>query len=358
MIRLSAAMPAIAVALAQPIAAQAPQAEKQYVTEYKRSAKLGADCSSFDREIWLFWDSKEREAKFAKVALACSERLASLNRAAGTADADEGIRHELFKDYVHTLRIHGVNYREKGDPAASLKILETGYAMMMQHFDDGKHFHTLVDHLPLQADVAVTLSELGRASEADTVLTNAREVSDNVYKNRAQPSAKSLLPQAAVASEGLEERLGDYYRDRAASLGTSGKTAEAKAMRTRAMAAYERNETWIRRSSELRVQSMMALDAPLRLTEVRLKIASLQWDNGERAKAYTTSFGAGAYICDVAEDPKQSKSNRYFAKNLCDDATYKTIVASGAHDALIDARVEAQYAQQMDLLKVNAPSPD
>ena len=336
-IALTALLLSSAAAAQQPAAPTAP--DKEYLKEFKAAQDFTFQC--FGEET----------------VEGCESMIRHYQRAMAAPDADESIKHYIFKDYLHAKSVHGGNLLEKGKPQEAMAVLNEAYGEMMGHFENGKHFHTLIDNLPLQQQAYLTLRALGKDQEADQVLVNARGAADQLYslleQSKGNENQMKLQHAAMLGSEKLETAAAELHKKRAESFEDQGKADLAKAERTRAIASWDRASAWIERSALAGVKGMMDMRPEIRLSEVQVGLGAAFVDMGDMKSAEDAFVYAGTVSCNFAKEDATSTFDRELAQNLCDRASMGYLLATGEVARISAAQSKAMYEQQMELMKTD-----
>lgn len=340
---------AIALILFAAVVASAQEKpEPQYVKEYKAAGEHTFKCFG------------------AKEEAACMAMIAAYERAMNAPDATEAVRHRIFKDHIHAITVHGSNLREKKGAGAALAVLEPAYAAVMRHFDGGKHFHALIDNLRLQQETALALAALGRHAEAERVLSTARRAADYIYDAResfkGDENKTKLLHMAYLGSEMLETEMADFYRRRSFD---ESKSAEADANRDRAIAAYRRAESWLRRKTDAGIRSMMDVRSDIRLAEIKLELGALLLEK-KMTKEATEEFLTAFSISGALLDPKEAARfgvrpaeglEVLLLKPVKERALLGWMSATGKLDEMISEYVDRMIELNLQMLKGGSKSP-
>ena len=289
----------IAVALATvPASAVATPA----ATEAERLLDVAGnlECPDFDRDLLLIAPQEKIDAEAARVEKACLARLKAIKAAHDAPSATEQTRHEALKLYLNAVTDIGRNHIETLKPATALQFLEAGYAAMIEHEEGGKHFHTLIENLPLMFETHRALALVGRDEDAAGALGNARQVIDGAYQSLGKGSANGqMIRDALRAGYQLERNLGHFWAERSADLATAGKADAAKAARAMAIDAFSQ---WLRLSDsnfneskhvseERRARSVGA--------EALHNIARVQFAGGDRNAAAKSLAAAADRVCSM-----------------------------------------------------------
>ncbi|WP_106638765.1 hypothetical protein [Allosphingosinicella vermicomposti] len=334
---LAALLLSSAAAAQQPTASAAP--EKQYLKEFK--AAQGYTFACFGEES----------------AEGCLAMIQHYYNAMMAPDADEGVKHYIFKDYLHAKSVHGGNLREKGKLEEAKAVLQPAYAEMIHHFEGGKHFHALIDNLPLQEETYLTLRALRQDQEAEQVLANARQAADQLHSQLEQSKGNEhqmkLQHAGMLSSEKFETAAAKYHKDRAETFKSEGKSDLAKAERDRAIEGWRRASAWIERSALAGVKGMMDMRPEIRIAEAQMDLGSALLDNGDKKAAEESFIYAGTFSCDLAANTAETPFDRDLAQGLCDRASMGYLLTSGELARISEAQSKAMYEQQMELLKTD-----
>ncbi|HEY6916284.1 MAG TPA: hypothetical protein VI381_01440 [Allosphingosinicella sp.] len=305
----------------------------------------------------------------------CQGRMDAFQRAFNAPDIDEGGRHYVLKDALHTLGVWGKNKREHGDKQGSIQILNGAYGMMMQHFEGGKHFHTIIENLPLQTEAYLTLDALGQADDAATVLNNARSAIDSFYGAREEfkgnKHQEDLLKTALVGSEHLETDIAKALEKQLDDLGDGGDQAKRDALNKRLEEAWRRAGDWIERATEAGVSGSMDLSPRIRMADARIGLGRTLMQNARRKEAEAAFREAALYTCSmVGEDFEQRMEagkpfkhpEEGFANERCDKAAHGVNWADGTFDRIMKESFDRQWQLQMEIwdsvAKNGVVSPD
>lgn len=292
----------------------------------------------------------------------CRKRIDAYQRALAAPDIDAAGRHLVLKHALHTQAVWGANARERGDTQLALTVLQPAYAEMIRHFDGGKHFHTVVENLKLQAEVYLTLNALGRTAEAQTVLANARGAADAIYRDRAKaagkPHAEELLHLAIIGAERLETDLAKAASEKVKRSGDTAAPAELTPLLDNEIEAWRRAATWIERSTELGLKGAMDLSPRLRMSDAQWALGNALMKKNDRKGAEQAYTQAALYSCgmvgeDFEQRIKDGKSARHseegFAFDRCRNAAHGLNRADGSYDRMVKQIFEAQWKERMAL---------
>lgn len=325
--------------LARAAAASAQEAE--YVREYRAAGEHTLGCFGSEQEI------------------ACQEMIAAYDRAMNAPDATASVRHRVFKDYIHAHAVYGGNVREQRGAAAALEILAPAYAAMLEHFAGGQHFHTLIDNLRLQQEMALALAEVGRYAEADEVFATARGAADKIYGDRARIAGDQyvtdLLHQAYIGSESLETEVATFFRGRGLD---ASRGAAAEADLDRAIHAYRRAELWLRRKVDAGIRGPMDAREDLRLAELKLELGVVLLNRERNQEAEEAFLAAAAFSCPALDPQRAARLNvppaqlgdAMFFEPVCERATLGWSVASGEADRIIAGAVDRLIRGELEFL--------
>lgn len=295
----------------------------------------------------------------------CRALIAGYERAMEAPDADGSVRHALFREFLHAQAVFGAILRKRGDLKGASAVLEQGYVRMMEHYDGGKHFHTLIDNLRLQSELIQVLVMADQQAAVTQLLGNAREAADAVYGSFEAAAGNEhklrLQHSNLVASEDLESDVAATLAARAAGLRQQGKTAEAARLKEAAVVAYERATAWVRFSTAAGVQGQMDLEPAMRISELQRGLGDLLAAAGEGKAAAQAYLYAGAHSCGLLEPGahgrvragEQLAPDQYLAFKECQLASHGYLVASGELQRLARDSADALYREQMSLLEVD-----
>ncbi|TFI57308.1 hypothetical protein E2493_15690 [Sphingomonas parva] len=298
MIRFNALLAAALVAA--PVGAAAPET----ATEADRLLDKAYDieCPVFDSDLLLTSSPEKVESEGARVEKACLARLAAIKAAHDAAAATETSRHRALKAYLSTITDLGRNDIERLKPASALRYLDDGFATMMGHYDGGKHFHTLIENLPLMFETHRALALVGRSEDSKAALGTAREVIEGAYQTFGKDVPdKGRVRDALSLGYQLERNLGYFWSERSADLAAEGKTAEAKAARAMAAEAFGQ---WLR-ISDLNISGSKSAGEERRARSVGAQalhgIARVQFADGDRAGAARSLAAAEGRVCGIVD---------------------------------------------------------
>lgn len=69
-----------------------------------------------------------------------------LRESMAASDASEALKHDAFREIIQAKALQDHLMTERGYYTGALEILEPAHEEMMRHYDDGAHFHVLIDH--------------------------------------------------------------------------------------------------------------------------------------------------------------------------------------------------------------------
>lgn len=293
---------------------------------------------------------------------ACAGMVQGYRDAMAAPDASGQIRHDMQSYLLHAISVRGGKLREKGQLNDALKVLEGGYREMMEHYDGGKHFHALIDAQNLQQELGMTLLQLGRMQDGDSVIGNARGAVDRIWGQREKLTskpAKDLLHKALVAGENFETELGVLYRDNFRQKRGNKQVIPnmTKAdLAPRVVDTYRRAEQWLLRKDEAGVKSLMDVNANIRYAEVKFEIGDALYEQKKNKEATEEYLAAASASCGLVEkgDAKgaqgMDKLNADLARTTCDRASAGWSLASGEFSKAFDKAFDAWYADQLKML--------
>lgn len=297
---------------------------------------------------------------------ACASMVQGYRDAMAAPDATDQIRHDMQSYLLHAISVRGSKLREKGQLEDALKILQGGYGEMMQHYDGGKHFHALIDAQNLQQELGMTLLQLGRTADGDTVIGNARGAVDRIWNERAKLTSKpaqDLLKKAMVAGESFETDLGKLYRDnfRQARGNKQVLANLSKAeLAPRVVDTYRRAEQWLLRKDEAGVGALMDVNANIRYAEIKFEIGDALYEQKKNKEATDEYLAAASASCglvnkgDAAGAKGMDKLNADLARRTCDRASAGWSLASGEASKAFDRAFDSWYKDQLKLLDEGA----
>lgn len=297
---------------------------------------------------------------------ACAAMVQGYRDAMAAPDATDQIRHDMQSYLLHAISVRGGKLREKGQLEDALKVLQPGYGEMLQHYDGGKHFHALIDAQNLQQELGMTLLQLGRTAEGDTVIRNARGAVDRIWNERAKLTSKpaqDLLKKGMVAGESFETELGKLYRDNfRQARGNKQVIANlSKAeLAPRVVDTYRRAEQWLLRKDEAGVAALMDVHANIRYAEIKFEIGDALYEQKKNKEATEEYLAAASAACglvdkgDAAGAKGMDKMNADLARRTCDRASAGWSLASGEATKAFDKAFDTWYKDQLKLLDEGA----
>lgn len=293
---------------------------------------------------------------------ACAGMVQGYRDAMAAPDATDQIRHDMQSYLLHAISVRGGKMREKGQLDDALKVLEGGYREMMEHYDGGKHFHALIDAQNLQQELGMTLLQLGRTQDADSVIRNARGAVDRMWDQRERLTskpAKDLLNKAMLAGERFETDLGVLYRDNFKQARNNKQVIPrmTKAdLAPRVVDTYRRAEQWLLRKDEAGIAGMMDVNANIRYAEIKFEIGDALYEQKKNKEATEEFLAAASAACTLVDKGKEAgakgmdKLNADLARRTCDRASAGWSLASGEFSKAFDKAFDAWYADQLKLL--------
>ncbi|MXO75742.1 hypothetical protein GRI40_10990 [Altererythrobacter aerius] len=255
------------------------------------------ECPMFDRDMIFVASDEEIEAEEKRVSDLCMKRFDALQAAAKSADLDEETSHRLSAAYIETSIAHGRNLVETGKPAEALNVLGSGYQQMMAHFDNGSHYHTLFENLPLFYELHRALALTGRAPEAAGTLTNARQLVDQALEANKTPDHPNgfLIRSTLRTAYQLEKNLGIFWSETSADIAAQGRREGASKARAYALDALNR---WLLLAdSDIGTVKTPAVKTSPDGAEALREIARVQFAAGDKQGASTSLAAAVDRVC-------------------------------------------------------------
>lgn len=241
------------------------------------------------------------------------EKAADLYRKAaalpGTTVAErhfiDGKMVALYVSWIRNLRVAG-----QGQAAEDLSA--RAFQDINRHFDGGKHFHVLIESLPLQGEIVVTLESRGRRDDALRLLKEARDHAERVYQARGQaagnPSRMRLILEAIYGSYSMEREVADGYARLSEREGGARQSDE--------QAARERARNWMNRFVEQGF-TMSGEDPRIILAETEMDVGDFHWATKNQAAARRSYAAAAAIACPLAKMSKPVLR----AETTCEEAS-------------------------------------
>lgn len=297
---------------------------------------------------------------------ACAAMVQGYRDAMAAPDATDQIRHDMQSYLLHAISVRGGKLRESGQLDQALQVLQGGYGEMLQHFDGGKHFHALIDAQNLQQELGMTLLQLGRTADGDTVIHRARGAVDRIWNERAKLTSKpaqDLLQKGMLAGERFESELGKLYRDNfKQARGNKQVIASlSKAdLAPRVVDTYRRAEQWLLRKDEAGIAGLMDVNANIRYAEIKFEIGDALYEQKKNKEAADEFLAAASASCgmvnkgDAAGAKGMDKLNADLSRRTCDRASAGWSLASGEFDKAFDKAFDAWYADQLKLVEQGA----
>lgn len=281
----------------------------------------------------------------------CKAMIGHYDKAMAAPDADNAIRHEVFKHRMNAIAARGGNLVEAGDIAQALPLLHAGHAEMRTHLDGGKHAHTVIDNLRLQGWFLEALVASGDLDNAETVVDLPRQLVPQYYellaKSRGNERTMSLITEGVVRSEELETKYGNALAARADAWGSD---ARAKVARGRAIVAYRNALQWLERGdAEGWTMPFQGTNA-IRFAELNNALGKALFASGDRkgaVEAHNLAFVAAS--CKGFDDGSLHDFDKITAARPCREAVAGYMAASGETQRLAKDAAETMYRQQMEL---------
>lgn len=297
---------------------------------------------------------------------ACAGMVQGYRDAMAAPDATDQIRHDMQSYLLHAISVRGGKLREKGQLEEAFKVLEGGYREMMAHYDGGKHFHALIDAQNLQQELGMTLLQLGRTQDGDTVIRNARGAADRLWAQRDKLTSKpgkDLLNKGMLAGETFETELGELYRDnfkqKPGNKEVIANLSKAD-LAPRVVETYRRAEQWLLRKDEAGIAGLMDVNANIRYAEIKFEIGDALYEQKKNKEATEEFLAAASAACTLVDKGKEAgakgmdKLNADLARRTCDRASAGWSLASGEFSKAFDKAFDAWYADQLKLLDEGA----
>lgn len=282
----------------------------------------------------------------------CQAMIRHYDAAMAAADADEGVRHELFKYRMNAIAARGGNLLEAGHIAQALSVLHAGHAEMLVHLDGGKHAHTVIDNLSLQGHFLHALVASGDLANADTVASLPRQVAPTYYAAREQSRdnerTMALVSMAVVRSEALETRYGDALLARAEALDAAD--PRASTARAAAIEAYRNALSWLQRGDAEGWALAFEATNPIRFAKLNNALGKALLASGDRdgaMQAHNLAFAAAR--CKGFDDGSLHDFDKVAAAAPCNQAVSGYMLASGDLQRQAAELSDAMYRQQMEL---------
>jgi hypothetical protein len=281
----------------------------------------------------------------------CEAMIRHYDAAMAAPDADEGVRHEVFKYRLNAVAVHGGHLVEAGDTAEALSVLYAGHTEMRKHLDGGKHAHTVIDNLRLQGHFLKALVASGDLDNAETVVDLPRQLVPQYYealeKSRGNERVLSLIVEGVVRSEELETGYGHALIAHADALGSDPR---AKAVRADAIVAYRNALQWLQRGDAegwtLPFEGTNAIRFAA-LNNALGKALLASGDRGGAVGAHNLAFVAAS--CKGFDDGSLHDFDKITAARPCREAVAGYMAASGETQQLAKDAADAMYRRQMDL---------
>lgn len=281
----------------------------------------------------------------------CEAMIRHYDAAMAAPDADDSIRHEVFKYRLNAVAVRGGNLLEAGDTARALSVLHAGHKEMRNHFDGGKHAHTVIDNLRLQGHFLKALVASGDLGNAETVVDLPRQLVPQYYElldeSRGKERVLTLIVEGVVRSEELETGYGHALIARADALGSDPR---AKAVRADAIVAYRNALQWLQRGDAEGWAMPFEGTNAIRFAELNNALGKALFASGDRGgavEAHNLAFAAAR--CKGFDDGSLHEFDKIAAAGPCNQAVAGYMAASGETQRLAKDAAEAMYRQQMEL---------
>jgi len=281
----------------------------------------------------------------------CEAMIRHYDTALAAPDADDGVRHEIFKYRLNAVAVHGGHLVEAGDTERALSVLYAGHTEMQKHFDGGKHAHTVIDNLRLQGHFLKALVAAGDLKNADAVVDLPRQVVPHYYgqidKYRDNERTTALIAEGVVRSEELETGYGHALIAYANELESD---PLAKAVRADAIVAYRNALQWLQRGDTEGWSMPFEGTNAIRFAELNNALGKALFASGDRkgaVEAHNLAFVAAS--CKGFDDGSLHDFDKITAARPCREAVAGYMAASGETQRLAKDAAEAMYRQQMEL---------
>lgn len=285
----------------------------------------------------------------------CEAMIRHYDSAMAAPDADDAIRHEVFKYRLNAVAAYGGNLVEAGDTARALSVLYAGHTEMQKHLDGGKHAHTVIENLRLQGHFLKALVASGDLENADAVADLPRNLVPQYYemldKSRGNERVLSLIIEGVVRSEELETGYGHALIARADALGSDPR---AKAVRADAIVAYRNALQWLQRGDAEGWTMPFEGTNAIRFAELNNALGKALLASGDRSgaiEAHNLAFAAAR--CKGFDDGSLHEFDKITAAEPCNQAVAGYMAASGETQRLAKDAAEAMYRQQMELYETD-----
>lgn len=281
----------------------------------------------------------------------CDAAANKFRAAIGHAKADNALRHDLFPDYMRVVTTQGRIKREAGQFDEALAVLHPAYTEVVKHLDGGKHFHTLIDNMPLQQELYLNLATRKHAVEAKNVLGNARNIADlldrDVNRATADPRLVSILDRAYIGSERLETSVANFHRTSATEARKAGNPTHAKEEAAKSIEASRRALHWIQQRKTANIVLKLELDSQVRRGQRNLAIGDILLEHGDRKAAEIAYRDAAKANCTDENDIRAEMAPH------CQSALWGIKKANGEADRMLGAMSQEWYRQQIELLNTD-----
>ena len=340
---MSRATPCLIALLLVASVAAAPVRAAGYADELKAASAQQFDCYGGGEDA------------------ACRAMLAAYERAMAAPDANPGLAHAIFKLYAHTYGVYGAHLRKAGRVQDSLVVLTEGHQKLVAHVDGGRHFHAWFDHQRLLAETAITLLELGRNEEAQSVLQTARSAVQRAYDSRAQAAASEhatkVLHGAYREARDFETQMARYYSDRT----RDQEDALAQSLLLeKAQEAFGRAEAWLAVEAEAGVAALQGWAALQSELNYERGMLLLDLDKeAEAERAFARAYAAGCEVGDAGERARLGDAANGILPGKrwplnCEKVSYAWSLVNGDLDEAIEAAVDRMFEEQMRALEASA----
>ncbi len=286
----------------------------------------------------------------------CVAMIAHYDAAMAAPDADESIRHELFKYRMNAVSARGGNLLEAGDAEKAMRVLNEGYTQVAAHYAGGTHAHTIIDNLRLQGHFLAALATTGHTDDAEAVADTARRMAQAHYDQRERlgqtEHGEALLAEAVIRSEELETRYGDALSAHAARL--QAQDPDRTHFLELSIAAYRNAINWVRRADEAGFTMPFEGTNPIRFAELNNSLGKALLATGDReaaVEAHNLAFAAAR--CKALGNGTMDDYDKISAVRPCNAAVSGYMAASGETKRLASDMAEAMYQQQMELYRTD-----
>lgn len=263
------------------------------------------------------------------------------------AKADNVLRHSLFAEYMRVVTVQGRIKREAGQYDEALAVLRPAYAEVIKHLDGGKHFHTLIDNMPLQQELYLNLAARKQDSEAATVLLNAREIARRldlgINRASADPRLLNIVDRAYIGSEHLETSVAKFHRASATKARKDGDLARAQQEAAKSIDASRRAIHWIQKRDTAKVVQKLDVEPHFRRGERNMAIGDILLEQGDRKAAEIAYRDAAKANCTLENDMGPR----------CQTALWGVMKANGEADRMTGAMSQEMYRKQMEIMNTD-----